>query len=113
MRYRPLSATGDYTFGRPFLANSPECVAQAILTRLKLWRGEFFLDTTDGTAYLGGVLGKPYGNPDAIIKQRILATPGVVSITSYASSMDGNTRTLTVTATVETLYGAATISEVL
>jgi hypothetical protein len=113
MRYRPLSATGDYTFGRPFLANSPDCVAQAILTRLKLWRGEFFLDTTDGTAYLDGVLGKPYSNPDAIIKQRILSTPGVRSITSYSSAMDGNTRALTITATVDTIYGPATISEVL
>jgi len=111
MRYRPLSALGDYTVGVPFLVNSSACVAQALLTRLKLWQGEWFVDVTDGTPYLQQVLGeRPGKNPDAAIKNRILGTPGVTGINSYSSQFDGATRTFTVTANVQTQYGAASVS---
>jgi hypothetical protein len=114
MRYRVLDTLGDYTIGKPFLVNSPECVAQAISTRLKLWRKEWFVDTTDGTPYNEQVLGKRNErSPDVAIKQRILGTPGVISIASFISAFDGNMRQLTITATVDTLYGPASVSEVL
>jgi hypothetical protein len=113
MRYRPLGPGGDYTIGKPFLVNTPATVGQAILTRLKLWKGEWFVDTTDGTDYPGKVEGKRYGNPDAEIKQRILGTPGVTAIASYSSTYDGNKRLLTVNAVVDTIYGQVTISTVL
>jgi hypothetical protein len=51
MRYRKLDANGDYTFGggsNDFLVNTPETVAQAVMTRLNLLQGEWFLDTTAG-----------------------------------------------------------------
>lgn len=114
MKYRPLDSTGDYTVARPFLSDAPVCVAQAILTRLKLWVGEFFVDVTDGTPYETEILGPRGGtNPDAAIQQRILGTPHVLSITSYESSFDSLTRALTVNATVLTDYGPVTISETL
>lgn len=114
MRYRPLDALGDYTVGQPFLANSPEVVAQAISTRLKLWKKEWFLDTRDGTPYDDSVLGKRSNkSPESAIKQRILATPGVISIASFSSSYDGNSRLLTINAVVNTQYGPVTVSEVL
>ena len=116
MRYRPLDANGDYTVGRPFLANTPAAVAQAIQTRLRLWLGEFFLDTTDGTPWLSQILGpRAASNPDAAIKQRILGTPGVSSIVSYSSSFNGGSRALTVNAVVQTDFSAApiTISQVI
>ncbi len=114
MRYRQLDAAGDYMPGA-FLANSPEAVAQAIMTRLRLWVGEWFINTADGTPWMQQILGKraPSKNPDAAIKQRILGTPGVQEITAYSSSFDGNTRTVTITATIATIYGAAQISETL
>lgn len=112
MKYRPLDELGDYTVGKPFLSNSPEAVAQAISTRLKLWRAEFFVDTSDGTPYNEEVLGKR-SSPEAAIRQRILGTPGVTAITAFSSAYDGNTRKLTITATVDTLYGPVTVSEVL
>lgn len=117
MRYRKLDASGDYTLGGggAFLVNTPEAVAQAVLTRLRLWRGEWFIDITDGTPWATDVLGKVRQgrNPDAVIKQRILGTEGVTEITSYSSTFDGDTRKLSVTATINTTYGAATISETL
>lgn len=112
MRYRKLEANGDYVLGpNAFLANSPETVAQAVETRLKLWLGEWFVDTKDGTPWNEKVLGKrlPGKNPDAALKQRILGTPGVKQITSYSSSFNGDTREFSVAAALDTIYGATTI----
>lgn len=111
MRYRARSATGDYQFGRSglYLINTPEAVAQAVYTRLSLLTGEWFLDTTDGTPYREQVLG--YGTQttrDQAIQQRILDTPGVKAITSYQSSAED--RRLVISCTVETDYGATTLT---
>jgi hypothetical protein len=116
MRYRPLGPDGDYTVGLAFLANTPEAVGQAIETRLRLWLAEFDLDRTDGTPYYTQVLNKRYGvPPDPAIQARILGTacngqPLVNSITAYSSLYNGTTRALTVSATVDTIYGAVDIN---
>ena len=112
MRVRPLSPTGDYTIGQPWLVNSPQAVAQIIYTRLKLWLTEWFLDTTDGTPWLTEVVGERYNKtPDAAIKARILGSPGVSSIVAYSSQFSGSPqRTLTINATVQTIYSVTPIS---
>ena len=112
MRYRKL-VDGDYPFGgqNEFLVDSPECVAQAIDTRLSLATGQWFLDTTDGTAYDPEVLGAhTQGTRDLEIRARILDTPGVESITQYSSNYDPATRVFAVEATVKTLYGSVSIT---
>jgi len=110
MRIRPVDANGFYTLGVPFLVNTPQAVAQLISTRLQLWQGEWFVDTTDGTPYLTGALAERYGkDPDSVIKQRILGTQGVTSILAYTSSFDGKTRVFTANATVQTKYGVAAL----
>lgn len=112
MKYRELSRTGDYQFGRAglFLTDSPEAVAQAIQTRLLLSAGEWFLDADEGTPYNTQILG--YGTQDTrdlAIRERILETPGVTEILSYASSVSASRR-FSVTVRVATQYGAATIT---
>ena len=114
MRYRREDADGDYTFGRgdnTFLINSPETVAQAVKTRFLLWRGQWFLDTSAGTPYIQSVLGKQ--NPDVYnlaIRQHILQTQGVSSIISFDTSVNSTTRRVTFTATIDTIYGTATVT---
>lgn len=109
MRYRKLDSAGDYSFGNgqaDFLANTPDTVGQAVLTRLRLWQGEWFTDTDDGTAWATQVLDKYTESVrDAAIRSRVLGTPGVRSLLSYRSSMDTNTRTYTVQIIVDTIYG--------
>lgn len=107
-RYRALSSTGDYTFGqgeRNFLVDSPAMVGQKVRTRLLLWTGEWFLDVTAGTPWLQQVVGKNK-NPtyDLAIQQRILQTQGVKSIVSYSSNVSADRR-LSVSVTIETIYG--------
>ena len=112
MRYRALSTSGDYQFGRSglFLIDTPQAVAQAILTRFRLWTGEWFLDSQEGTPYRDQILGYgTQGTRDVAIKQRILDTPGVQEIVEYQSRVDGD-RKMTVSTTVMTLYGSASIT---
>jgi hypothetical protein len=115
MRYRALDAEGDYQFGGAsrFLVDSPDTVAQAILTRLRLKTNEWFLDTTVGTPYDELILGYgTQGSRDVALRQRILGTQGVRSLLSYGSSVDANRR-FTVTARVDTIYGPIQITEAL
>lgn len=114
IRYRQLDANRDYVFGQQsvFLHDSPAAVAQAILTRLLLWTGEWFLDTAEGTPYDTLVLGYgTQGTRDAAVRERILATPGVVSITKYNSSVVA--RGMSVECDVLTEFGPASITSVL
>ena len=114
MIYRKLDAAGDYTFGRQsadFFSNVPEAVAQAVKTRLTLFQGEWFLDTSAGTPYSSQILGS--GNIayyDRAIQDEILGTPGVTSLAAYSSSVNPVTRAATVNATINTAYGAAVIT---
>jgi hypothetical protein len=111
MRYRLLDGNGDYVLGSPFLANSSACVAQAVVTRLGLMQGEWYLDTNDGVPYYQSILGKHYrSNPDAIMQQAILTTQGVTAIVSYSSKFDGNGRLFSLKATINTLYGVTTVT---
>lgn len=115
MRYRKLDANGDYSFGNQqadFYRNTPEAVGQAVLTRLRLNKGEWFIDTADGMPWMSEVLGeRTVATRDAAIKKRILGTTGVTQIDTYSSSFNAETRRFSVSATISTAYGQTTISE--
>jgi hypothetical protein len=113
MRYRKEGADGDYVFGAAttFLVDSPAAVAQAVLTRLRLYTGEWFLDAREGLS-LPLVLG--YGTQttrDREIQRRIAGTTGVRRIVAYSSSVEA--RGLRVECRLETVYGATDFSEVI
>lgn len=109
MRYRKLTSDGDYTFGggqNDFWRDVPEAVGQAVQTRLLLWLGEWFLNIDDGTPWVQGILGKHSQEvADVTLQDQILGTQGMVSIDDYSSELDGETRSLEVQATINTLYG--------
>lgn len=112
MRYRQMDSSGDYVMGPAarWLADSPQAVAQAVLTRLRLFAGEWFLDRREGLD-LSQILG--YGTQatrDQQVQERILGTRGVTGIAAYSSQVSG--RSFTVSCTVDTLYGQAQITEV-
>ncbi|WP_424543308.1 hypothetical protein [Serratia marcescens] len=77
MRYRKEDKNGDYSFGRgegDFFINTPEAVGMAVISRLQLRKGEWFLDTTAGTDWTQ-ILGKyTSGLYDIVIRERILGT---------------------------------------
>ena len=89
--YRAMDSTGDYQLGQPFLKNSPAAVGQAVLTRMRLHRGEWFADTSAGVPYETEMLIYD-ANPavyNAMVQNAILETPGVTSIESYTATVGG------------------------
>jgi hypothetical protein len=109
----PRRVGGDMTFGRGinnFLADNPTAVAQAILTRLRLWQGDWFLNLQEGVPYLQQILGHaPSANvPDSAIRATILGTPFVRSISDYTSSWLSTARNFTVSCKVMTAFGPIT-----
>lgn len=114
MRYRQLTASGDSTIfskSTVFLVNSPAAVAQAVLTRLKLWQGQWFLDQTIGLPVFQQIIGFNTGRyRDLAIQNVILNTLGVNNLRSYTSSLNNITRQLTVTCTIDTIYGSTAIT---
>lgn len=117
MRYRKWTEGQDVQFGHgqaDYWRDDPRGVAQAVVSRLRLLAGEWFLDLAEGTPYVGGVFGKHTRESyDPVIRERILDTRGVTAIQSYESLFDGETRRLTVNVTIDTEYGPAEIQEVL
>lgn len=111
MRYRKLSPTGDYVFGNSqadFYRDVPAAVGQACETRLKLWLGEWFLDTDEGTPYMEGVLGKhSKEQADQVIQTRVLGTQNLTNFKNYQSTIDG--RNLSVKFDINTAFGPTEI----
>jgi hypothetical protein len=116
MRYRMVDAAGDMVFGQGlacFFIDDPQAVAQAVMTRLRLNLGEWFLDTADGTAWNTQVLGKyTQGTRDAVIRDRVLGTPNVTSLDGYWSAFAGDTRQWAAEITIGTAYGGAQLQMV-
>lgn len=110
-----MDSAGDMTLGKPFLANSPECVAQVCYTRCKLWEGEWFIDKTDGLPALkqpAGVLGqRAVQDPNTAVRNRILTTPGVLAIVNYSSTVPpDNNRKIIINARIQTAYSKTPVA---
>ncbi|MCX5495359.1 hypothetical protein OSH11_11625 [Kaistia dalseonensis] len=96
---------------RDYWRDVPEAPAHAVMSRLYLFEGEFFLDITDGTAWKTQVLGKYTGDTrDPVIRARILGTQGVVSIDAYDSNLNRETREFKVASTITTVYGQTVVT---
>lgn len=116
MRYRKMTSDDDYIFGNgqlDFFRDEPAAVGQAVETRLLLWLGEWYLDTSQGTPYIQGALGKfSQAEADTTIQQRVLATttdnPNILAVTdlsAYISVIDPDTRAMQVQLSIDTIYG--------
>lgn len=75
-----------------------EAIAQHVKIRLRFFRGEWSLDTREGTPYWEQILVR--GASEAAISEvfrRVVAeTPGIASVRQVGLSIDRQTRTLTV-----------------
>lgn len=109
MRVRRIDKSHDMTFGRGRgnFADLAESVAQRVKTRLYLLKGEWFLDTTAGVPYLQKIATKPVdvAYAESVLKQTILQTDGVASITEWSADLNRQTRKFSVACRVTTIYG--------
>lgn len=111
MRYRKLDENGDMTFGNnkfDFLKDL-EAVAQAIQTRLKLLKGEWWENLEEGLPLFQNILAsRNIEKAKKIIRSRIQNTQGVLSVNSLVVTFEN--RILDIKASVSTIYGETLIS---
>lgn len=92
---------GDIVTSGVHFVRGKTATQQAIIRRLRLFLGEYFLNGTDGTPWFQRILGK--NNPDvaeANIKERILNTKGVISISHFEFDFSPKTRVITIHAKI-------------
>lgn len=82
-------------------------VKQQLLIKLRLWRGEWFLDIDFGTPYLQEILGKQLTLSGAIaaLRTSILEVEGVQKIDSFSYNFNRSARSLSVSFEASTPYG--------
>lgn len=82
-------------------------IAQDIVQRLKTFFGEWFLDNSIGVPYFQQILVKnpDFGKIDALLQDTILATPGVIQLNSFQSTLSATLRQLQVTFSAQTTQG--------
>ena len=113
MRYRRLTATGDYVFGQGGLdyAADADAAAQAVRTKLKLLLGEWWEDTGDGLPLFQQILlqratADGIQTVDLLIKQRIMEVAEVTNVQITKSSVKD--RQYQADVIIETIYGEIT-----
>lgn len=94
------------------LIGSAEQVRQQLVIKLKLWQGEWFLDTEFGTPYLQSILGKQLTLSGAIaaLRKSILEVEGVRSILQFTYNFNSSARRLQITFTADTPYGIVEVA---
>ena len=116
--YRRLDAEGEPVWGsgsQSFLGDL-DAVAQAILTRLRLFEGEWWADLGDGTPYfqniLGVSLGRDFSAVSLLIQQRILGTPFVTGLSDVQVTFDSNNRQFKFQCNVQTAFGKIALTNI-
>lgn len=89
------------------IVQGAERVKQNLYVKLKIWSGEWFLDTEFGTPYLDGILGKQITLNGAVaaLKTSILEVSDVDSITRFEYTFNRQTRNLDVDFDCNTPFG--------
>lgn len=109
MIVRRIDKNHDMNFGHGIadMAIDAEAVAQNVKTRLYLLQEEWFLDVEAGVPWLQDIMVKPanLALAESIIKQTILDTQDVSEMVSFDMTLDRNTRKISISATVKTIYG--------
>lgn len=109
MRTLALDAvTGELVLsgGRPTIVSGSAAVAQRLRVRLKLWQGEWLLDSQVGFPWR-----RIFGEKgverlaEALLRQAIVSCPGVRSLDRFAFAVDPATRRATLAFTVTTITG--------
>lgn len=90
-----------------YIIQGADRVRQQLLIKLKLFTGEWFLDTEFGTPYIDEILGKQVSLNGAIaaLKKSIMEVADVDAITSFTYDFDRKARSLNVSFECQTSYG--------
>jgi len=109
-----LNANGDLDLSQGGLAliDGSARVAQQVQLKLRLWQGEWFLDTSFGTPYLQSILGKGLTLSGALaaLRRSVLEVDGVTAITSLSYDYQASQRSLLVALVLQTEEGLVEVA---
>lgn len=109
MIIRKIDSQGDWEFGKGLssYAADEQAVDENIKTRILSWTNDCFFALQEGVDWRGRL---DVGQQSALvdeIKSLILRSYGVVGINSIDAIFNGNTRNITVTYNIDTIFGSA------
>jgi hypothetical protein len=120
MKMRRINSDGEpqYGQGKQDFKQGIDAVAQAIQTRLKLFYGEWWEDTTDGLPLWTDIIGFGGSNKNkvnALITKRILdtklnETKLISEVTDVVNTYSPTLRKYTYSSKAKSIYGTITIS---
>lgn len=92
-----LALSGAGGAARLTLVSGADAVAQRIRGRVRLWLGEWFLDTSVGVPYLT-MLGRKGGERyvEATLRRVIASSPGVAALESFTLTFDAPSRSASI-----------------
>lgn len=101
MKYRKLTASGDYSFGnnKNDFYTGQDAIMQAIKTKIKLYYGEWWEDLGVGIPFLRSIIGQTNKSNVALVvssllKQRLKDVKEVVSVSNIETLIDGRRITI-------------------
>lgn len=104
-----LDESGDLALvdGDLVMVSGVDEIAQRLRIRLRLFAGEWFLAPDAGVPYFERILGQKISKAAllSILREQVLACPGVASIETLDADVDGARRSVTVTLSVTTDEG--------
>ena len=102
---RAFDENGDYAINS--FIDGFNATVQAVETRLKLFRGEWFLNLSSGVPYYQVVFVKPakLSEIEAAIRNTIIETDGVKELLAFELNFDRQTRSASVSFSANTIYG--------
>lgn len=106
MKFRGLEANGDWQFGQGLgsYAQNQDALALDIAARLRSWKGGCFFAPTDGVDYKNLLEKGQQANLVLALQNAILQTPGVVKINTFSFKFNPQTRSLSATFQVQTIF---------
>lgn len=115
MIVRALNSNGDWTFGsgKQNYLTGINALKQQIVTRLQSWKGNCFFALLDGVDWNNYLDIGTKNLLDLDIKRVILQTGGILRMRNYSSILAPAARQVTVSCTLDTVYGPAVLNEVL
>ena len=115
VQYLALDPSYDLVFDPGAALSGTAAVAQNILTRLKLFKGEWWENLNLGLPMFQTVLGQAASSKGLLamqlaVQQVILGTPYVTGISAMDVQFSEGTAQLVITATVQTVFGQTSVT---
>jgi len=110
---RALDADHDFVFGRGLQSykSDLDALKQSVKTRLMQWKNNCFFAMDEGVDYANEL---DIGTKDALdadVKRVILQTGDVLRIDNYSSTLDTDSRALSISCEIQTKYGNLALEE--